>query len=379
MFSKQVVPEEKLADLGKFLRKKGKRIVFTTGAYDLIHSGHAHFLAEARTWGDALVVGVSGNSLRRKRRGSVHPLVDQEQRAETLSCLRPVDYVTVVENPEMEKVLADLQPNVFYTIKEDWRNGVRSKKELTAVEEGGGQVIRADRLEPFVSSSEIVERLAHSIIKKELKSFFGDDLLGFSNNHHPPYIDLGEQAPRNLLGFAYLASVISWQSLESLREGLKEQGKSIAFVSGSYDLVHVGHTRFIEKAASWADTLVVGIPSDEVIQRMKGPSRPVVGELSRAELLRFFRPVDYVTIFPQKTVAEVLKLLRPDIFQTVDEAWNNGYKESKEYKIIKKYGGEVKLVGRQAPFVSSHVLIEQAAGAMVREIFKKCLAAKQVS
>ncbi len=369
----KIVSENELRKLRARLEEQGKRVVFTCGAYDLIHSGHAHFLAEARTWGDVLVVGVSGNKLRRERHGPVHPLLDEKERAETLSYLRPVDYVTIINDSNTSSLLSTLQPHVFYTIKEDWKEGVRLREEAQTVKSYGGKVIEADRLEPFVSSSKVVERLAHSIIKRELENFFGDDLLGFSDNHEPPYIDLGKQTPRNLLGYAYLASVLSWQSLEELRTKLREQGKTLAFVSGSYDLVHVGHTRFIEKAAGWADVLVVGIPSDSAIQELKGPSRPVVGELSRAELLRFFRPVDYVTVFPHDTVADVLELLRPDVFQTVNESWNEGYKESKEYKIVKKYDGDVKLVERQAPFVSSHILIEQAAGAMVREIFKKCL------
>ena len=160
MFKEQILPPENISELGAKLRSQGKRVVFTTGAYDLIHSGHAHFLAEARTWGDALVVGVSGNSRRREKRGPVHPLVDQAQRMETLSYLRPVDYVTVVDRA-VEDVLVDLQPDVFYTIKEDWKNNVRSKKESDIVEKSGGKVIKADRLEPFVSSSGVVERLSH--------------------------------------------------------------------------------------------------------------------------------------------------------------------------------------------------------------------------
>ena len=370
----RIVGEGELQSLGKAFRKEGKRVVFTSGAYDLIHSGQAHFLAEARTWGDILIVGISSDISRRKLRGIGHPLVGERERAETLSFLRSVSGVTIVNEQNLISTLSSLQPDVFFTIKDDWKAGIRSKEEKMTVENYGGKVVKAERLEPFISSSEVVEKLARSSIKRRLKHFFGEE-LGFVNNETAPYIDLGRQTPRDLLSYAYLGEVVPWKSLADLRERLRGTSKRVVFVSGSYDLVHIGHARFIEKARSWGDVLVVGIPSDKVIRKLKGLGRPVVSETSRAELLRFFRAVDYVTILPQPTVVKALKLLKPDIFQTVVEKWNKNYEKSPEYEIVRSYGGEVKLVGRQAPSVSSHVLINRAAGLRVREIFKKCLEA----
>ncbi len=370
----EIITTKELRGWGERLHNRDKRIVFTCGAYDLIHSGQTHFLAEARTWGDVLVVGVSDDDSRRKLRGVGHPLIDEDGRAETLSALRPVDVVVPVNERDLSSVINTLRPDVFYTIKEDWKCGVREKGEQQLIREYGGKVVQADRFDPFVSSSDIVEKIARNTIRQNLERFFGPESFG-ENGESAPYLELGEQTPRDLLSYAYLGKVVDYDYLSQLGDELRSQGKKISFVSGSYDLVHVGHVRFIEKAKEWGDVLVVGIPSDGAIRKLKGPSRPVVGEVSRAELLRFFRAVDYVTIFSHPTVKSVLEILKPDVFQTVEEGWNDGYKESSEYKTVVGYGGEVKLVSRQAPFVSSHALINRAAGLRIKKIFEKCLKA----
>lgn len=369
----EIISEKKLKSLGEALRREGKRIVFTAGAYDLVHSGQAHFLAEARTWGDILAVGVSSDASRRALRGVGHPLVGEKERAKTLSFLRPVDFVVVVNERDLLSALSHLKPHIFYTIKDDWEAKVRRKEEEEILREYGGKVIKAKRFEPFISSSGVIEKLAQETIARHLRQFLGEEIL--NHKEEAPYIDLGQQMPRDLLSYAYLGKLIPWKSLRVLGQNLRREGRKIAFVSGSYDLVHVGHVRFIERARSWGDTLVVGVSSDKAIRQLKGPGRPIVNETSRAEFLRFLRAVDFVTILPQKTVIQALKLLKPDVFQTVTEDWNKAYQESEEYKAVKSYGGEVKLVPRQAPFVSSHILINRAAGLQIQRIFKKCLEA----
>ncbi|MFW6110006.1 MAG: adenylyltransferase/cytidyltransferase family protein [Patescibacteria group bacterium] len=373
MSAAPVLKLEDVKNMVQSLRGKGSRIVFTVGAYDLIHSGQSHFLAEARTWGDCLVVGVASDASRRQLRGPGHPLVSEQDRAETLSYFRPVDAVTVVDERDLLDVLSFLQPTVFYTIEDDWKKNVRSSEEEELVSSYGGNVVKADRIEPFISSSEIVEKLARFTLSKHLNSFFGKEVLNIGREE-PPFVDLGDQKPRDILSYAYLGEVVTWENLDKLRKKLRKENKSISFVSGSYDLVHVGHVRFIEKASEWGDVLVVGIPSDKQIKELKGPRRPIVSQRSRAELLRFFQPVDYVTVLPDSMV-KALDLLHPDVFQTVDEAWNSGFKESPECATVCEYGGEIKLVERQAPFVSSQRMIEKAAGLRVRKMFSACLEA----
>ncbi len=90
-------------------------------------------------------------------------------------------------------------------------------------------------------------------------------------------------------------------------------GRTVAFANGLFDLLHVGHLRYLEAAAREADLLVVGINSDASARAVKGPSRPIVPEAERAELVAGFSCVDFVTIFDSTTVEPLLRQLEPDV------------------------------------------------------------------
>lgn len=167
--------------------------------------------------------------------------------------------------------------------------------------------------------------------------------------------------------------LVSPHTLRELGEKLRRERKKIVFTSGTFDLIHVGHARFLQKAKSLGDILVVGVPSNQAVRMFKGDGRPVVGEKARAEVLLYLEPVDFVTIFPEKTVAKTLEKLKPHIFFTVKEEWNINYKKSPEYKIVTSYGGKVVISPRQAPFISASEIIEKAAGIRVKKIFESCL------
>jgi rfaE bifunctional protein nucleotidyltransferase chain/domain len=94
---------------------------------------------------------------------------------------------------------------------------------------------------------------------------------------------------------------------------LKKQKKAVVFTNGCFDLLHVGHVMLFYKARSYGDVLVVAINSDESMKRLKGPSRPLVPESSRAKVLAALEPVDYVVTFGEDTPAEIIKALKPDI------------------------------------------------------------------
>ncbi len=87
----------------------------------------------------------------------------------------------------------------------------------------------------------------------------------------------------------------------------------MVFTNGCFDLLHVGHVMLFYKARSYGDVLVVAINSDESMKRLKGPSRPLVPESSRAKVLAALEPVDYVVTFGEDTPAEIIKALKPDI------------------------------------------------------------------
>jgi rfaE bifunctional protein nucleotidyltransferase chain/domain len=96
-------------------------------------------------------------------------------------------------------------------------------------------------------------------------------------------------------------------------EPARAAGRTIALANGLFDILHVGHLRYLEAARQQADLLVVAINSDESARRLKGPSRPVVPENERAELVAGLASVDHVTIFDDLTVEGLLRVLRPDV------------------------------------------------------------------
>jgi rfaE bifunctional protein nucleotidyltransferase chain/domain len=96
-------------------------------------------------------------------------------------------------------------------------------------------------------------------------------------------------------------------------EALREQGKTVALANGLFDLLHVGHLRYLEGASLEADLLVVAINSDSSARQLKGPSRPVVPEAERAELVAGFACVDFVVLFEETDVRRILRELRPDV------------------------------------------------------------------
>ena len=101
--------------------------------------------------------------------------------------------------------------------------------------------------------------------------------------------------------------------LSELAATLRREGKTIALANGLFDIVHVGHLRYLEAAALEADILVVAVNSDRSARELKGPDRPVVPESERAELLAGFRCVNHVVVFDEPNVETVIKTLRPDV------------------------------------------------------------------
>ena len=93
----------------------------------------------------------------------------------------------------------------------------------------------------------------------------------------------------------------------------RRAGESVALANGLFDLLHVGHLRYLQGAAAEADLLVVAINSDRSARELKGPSRPLVPEDERAELVAGFGCVDYVTVFDELDAREVLRAVRPDV------------------------------------------------------------------
>ncbi len=173
-----------------------------------------------------------------------------------------------------------------------------------------------------------------------------------------------------MAGDAWRKRLISQSDLMTLSEKLKGAGKKIVFTAGSWDLIHAGQCRYLEKSKGYGDVLVVGVSSNEAIKRVKGPNKPILDEKIRAEMLTFLRSVDFVTILPEPSCVPSLGLLKPDVFVTVQEDWTSEYKTSKEYKTVTGYGGEVLVVDRQSTSISTTQILQRAIGGALSETLK---------
>jgi rfaE bifunctional protein nucleotidyltransferase chain/domain len=122
----------------------------------------------------------------------------------------------------------------------------------------------------------------------------------------------------------------------------RRDGLTIAFANGGFDLLHVGHVRYLEAARREADRLVVAVNDDQSIRGLKGPSRPVLPEADRAELVAALRAVDYVVIFPEPTVTPLLELLKPEVHC---KGTDYTVETVPERDTVRAYGGRIAIVG----------------------------------
>jgi rfaE bifunctional protein nucleotidyltransferase chain/domain len=109
-----------------------------------------------------------------------------------------------------------------------------------------------------------------------------------------------------------MGKILSWNELKSETDRLKAEGKKIVFTNGCFDIIHVGHVRYLKEARQLGSVLVVALNSDSSIARIK-PGRPVVPETQRAEVVACLAMVDYVTLFSEDTPLELIEFLRPDV------------------------------------------------------------------
>lgn len=105
----------------------------------------------------------------------------------------------------------------------------------------------------------------------------------------------------------------SREEIGRLAQQLKKSGKKIVFTNGCFDILHLGHVKYLEKARSFGDVLIVGVNTDASVRRLKGPQRPVNPEFDRAYLLAALSAVDYVVLFDEDTPYELIRLIRPDV------------------------------------------------------------------
>jgi rfaE bifunctional protein nucleotidyltransferase chain/domain len=157
-WKKRLVSQSDLMALHEKLKEKDKTIVFTAGSWDLLHVGQCRYLEEAKKEADILVVGVSSNEAIRRVKGTNKPILDEKIRAEMLTYLRCVDFVTILPEPSCNASLGLLKPDVFITVKEDWAANYKESREYKTVTKYGGKVKVVDRQSTTLSTTAIVQR-----------------------------------------------------------------------------------------------------------------------------------------------------------------------------------------------------------------------------
>jgi len=117
----------------------------------------------------------------------------------------------------------------------------------------------------------------------------------------------------------------------------------VVWTNGCFDIMHVGHILYLEKARSLGDLLVVGLNSDASVRQSKGPARPIVTESQRAKLLTALSCVDYVIIFDDKTPLKLLATFKPDVYAKGGDYTIDTINQD-ERKLVESYGGEIALL-----------------------------------
>ena len=150
---------------------------------------------------------------------------------------------------------------------------------------------------------------------------------------------------------------LSWEKLPAWREEAKQRGVKVVATNGCFDLLHVGHVRFLQEARAQGDLLVVGVNGDGSVRELKGEGRPVNPEGDRAEVVAGLAGVDAVVIFPEKRATRFLDAVRPDIYVKGGD-YRAEQLDQDELAAVKKGGGLVKVL-RLTPGRSTTAVLQK--------------------
>ncbi|HEY6290528.1 MAG TPA: adenylyltransferase/cytidyltransferase family protein [Terriglobia bacterium] len=158
-------------------------------------------------------------------------------------------------------------------------------------------------------------------------------------------------------GLTSAGRIVPRRELQALGKRLRAQGQRIAFANGCFDLVHVGHVRYLEAARPEGDVLVVGVNGDDAVRTLKGQGRPLLPAGARAELVAALAAVDYVVIFDELNAEAVLTDLCPDV-----HCKGTDYTEENvpEREVVRRLGGVVRIVGDAKDHSTREMLVEIA-------------------
>jgi rfaE bifunctional protein nucleotidyltransferase chain/domain len=153
------------------------------------------------------------------------------------------------------------------------------------------------------------------------------------------------------------AKVVDLEQLSDRCDKLRAAGKKLVATNGCFDLLHVGHVRYLQAARALGDFLAVGLNGDRSVRELKGSGRPVTIESDRAEVLAALQCVDLVTIFPQIRATQFIAAIRPAIYVKGGDYSSETLNEE-ERAVLKEIGAEIRLIPFEAGYSTSR-LIEQ--------------------
>ena len=132
--------------------------------------------------------------------------------------------------------------------------------------------------------------------------------------------------------------------VQSRTQSIQNEGKKVVFTNGCFDILHAGHTSYLDAAKNYGDFLLLGLNSDKSVQSIKGPKRPIVKEIFRAKTLSALESIDLIILFDEDTPLSIIKRLKPDIYV---KGGDYTFETLPEYPVVTGYGGTVKIL----PFI----------------------------
>jgi D-beta-D-heptose 7-phosphate kinase/D-beta-D-heptose 1-phosphate adenosyltransferase len=147
--------------------------------------------------------------------------------------------------------------------------------------------------------------------------------------------------------------ILSWDALKEKLDDQRREGKKIVFTNGCFDILHIGHTRYLNEAKKAGDVLVLALNSDDSVKGLKGDKRPLNNEADRAYVVASLAAVDYVTIFSESTPLKLIEFLRPDILVKGGD-WRQ--EDIVGGDAVKTWGGKVLIMPETAGASSTNII-----------------------
>src|SRR6266567_1432224 len=149
--------------------------------------------------------------------------------------------------------------------------------------------------------------------------------------------------------------IIDMDELAERAEVLRAAGKKLVATNGCFDLLHVGHVRYLQAARALGDLLAVGLNSDRSVRELKGNGRPITPENDRAEVLAALQCVDLVTIFPQMRATRFIAAIRPAIYVKGGD-YSSETLDEEERAVLKEIGAEIRLIRFETGYSTSGLI-----------------------